>query len=47
MRPMHHMVQYSQDQSRMVSGLLTESGTDIFATIQEVIKKLSADPTTD
>jgi len=47
MRPMHHMAQHSQHQSQMVSGVLTESGTDMFATIQEVIQKLSADPDTD
>jgi len=43
----HHMAQHSLHQSRMVSGGLTESGTDMFATIQEVIQKLSADPDTD
>ncbi len=47
MQPMHHMAQHSLHQSRRVSGGLTESGTDIFATIQEVIQKLSADPNTD
>jgi hypothetical protein len=31
----------------MVSGALTEAGTDMFATIQEVVQKLSADPGTD
>jgi len=47
MRPMHDMAQHSQHQSRIVSSVLTESGTDIFATIQEVIHKLSTDPDTD
>jgi len=42
-----NMTQHSQHQSRQTTSGLTESGTDIFATIQEVIKKLSADPTTD
>lgn len=45
--PSHNMAQHSQHQSRRVSGGLTESGTDMFATIQEVIQKLSADPNTD
>lgn len=45
--PSHNMAQHSLHQSRMVSGELTESGTDMFTTIQEVIQKLSADPNTD
>ena len=43
----HNMSQHSQHQSRTVSGGLTESGTDMFATIQEVIGKLEADSDTD
>jgi len=47
MRPKHHMAQYLLHQSQKTSGRLTESGTDIFATIQEAIQELSADPNTD
>jgi len=47
MRSMHHKTQHSMHQTQSVSGVLTESGTDMFATIQEVIQKLSADPKTD
>ncbi len=38
---------HKSHQMHSLSGDLTESGTDMFATIQEVIKKLSADPNTD
>lgn len=38
----HSVLNHPQSSDR-----LTESGTDIFATIQEVIRKLSADPETD
>ncbi len=47
MRSMHHKTQHSMHQSQSVSEVLTESGTDMFATIQEVIQKLSADPNTN
>ena len=43
----HNMAQHSLHQTQIISGGLTESGTDIFATIQEVIQKLTADPGTD
>jgi hypothetical protein len=37
----------SSKHSQFASSGLTESGTDLFATIQEVIRQLSADPDTD
>ena len=43
----HDMERHTVHQEQAVSGELTESGTDIFATIQEVIKQLDADPNTD
>ena len=43
----HYMNRHTVHQEQAVSGDLTESGTDIFATIQEVIRKLDADPNTN
>ena len=41
------LTQMQLHQAQNDSGALMESGTDLFATIQEIIKKLSADPNTD
>jgi len=38
---------HQQHNMSMVSSPLTEAGNDVFGTIQEVISKLNADPTTD
>ncbi len=43
----HDMDRHTAHQEQAFSGNLTESGTDIFATIQEVIRQLDADPNTD
>jgi len=43
----HDMRQHSEHQVRMQTGKLSEPGIDMFATIQEVIEKLNADPDTD
>ena len=40
-------MQHSGHQTSSSAGALTESGTDIFATVQEVIARLNADPDTD
>jgi hypothetical protein len=42
-QPNHHL----QHHAEKVTSVLTESGTDIFATVQEVITRLEADPNTD
>ncbi len=40
-------IQHSSLKHQKTSNSLTESGTDLFATIQEVIRRLSEDPDTD
>ncbi len=40
-------MQPKRHQAQLAAGGLTEAGTDIFATVQEVIAKMNADPDTD